>query len=54
MICKRCKGSGHDKASRPEIRWESYVDDEGRHRKRHVTEKQGSGCMQCLGRGKHD
>ncbi len=51
MICKDCKGSGHDFGGRPIIKQVAYVDEAGRKRTRHVTKSVGSGCLTCLGRG---
>ena len=51
MICKECKGSGHDPGGRPIIKLTAYVDDDGCKRTRHVTKSVGSGCLTCLGRG---
>ncbi len=51
MICKDCKGSGHDFGGRPIIKLVAYVDDAGCKRTRHVTKSVGSGCLTCLGRG---
>lgn len=52
MTCDRCNGSGHDRAGRPEVKFVDYKDDEGKKRKRHVTVKQGSGCLKCQGTGR--
>lgn len=50
-VCSSCNGFGHDKAARPVVKFEPAKDKDGRPYKRHITLKQGSGCMQCLGRG---
>ena len=51
QTCDRCNGSGHDRTSKPEVKFEDWVDKHGKKRKRHVTTKQGSGCLKCEGRG---
>lgn len=51
QICKACKGTGHDKASRPVVVFEQYQDSEGKDRRRHITKAQGSGCIHCQGIG---
>jgi len=49
--CNRCNGTGHDRAGQPEVKFEDYVDKHGNPRKRHITVKQGSGCLKCGGLG---
>jgi Ribonuclease G/E len=49
-VCGRCNGTGHDRGGRPEIHFEERII-KGKKRKLHVTDKQGSGCMKCLGVG---
>ena len=49
--CESCKGSGHDKKGRPIIKFEQYTKDDGTTARRHVTVKQGSGCITCGGIG---
>ncbi len=50
MVCKRCRGNGHDRKSRPVVEFVPFIDEHGKHRKRHVTKSLGSGCLLCLGR----
>jgi len=52
QVCNRCNGSGHDRTSKPEVKFKPYIDDEGKKRKKHITLKQGSGCLKCEGLGK--
>lgn len=57
--CTACNGSGHDKASRPVVKFKvmerQVFDKTGAVKieeyKQHTTVAQGSGCMNCLGRG---
>ena len=57
--CPTCKGTGHDKGGRPEIRrvpfdvyeHNAYISGEYDQKQYHVTQKQGSGCLTCCGVG---
>lgn len=51
-VCNRCNGTGHDKGGKPSFHFENYRDEEGKKKRRHVTDKPGSGCLKCLGTGK--
>lgn len=50
-VCKTCQGFGHDKAGRPVTKMVPKKGPDGKEYKQHVTVKQGSGCMTCLGTG---
>lgn len=50
-ICTACDGWGHDAASKPEFRFEILRLPNGRVKKKYITVKQGSGCIQCGGTG---
>jgi len=52
--CKVCDNSGHDSNSRPEFHFEPFIDKGGKKRKQFVTDKRGSGCLKCQGRGYHE
>ena len=52
--CTTCKGYGHDKGGRPVVKFENIPPEEqvtGGPVRRHITLKQGSGCISCLGVG---
>ena len=53
-VCSCCKGTGHDKASRPVVKFEPEKQDDGSIKRVHKTLKQGSGCLSCLGLGTKD
>ena len=49
--CDRCHGSGHDKGGRPETHFEEVTLNGEKKARLHITDKQGSGCLKCLGKG---
>ena len=51
QICKVCHGSGHDKGSTPVVKIREQVQKDGTVKQQHVTEKLGSGCINCGGLG---
>ena len=51
-VCTKCNGYGHDKAGRPVTKMVDKKTADGKHYQEHVTLKQGSGCMKCLGTGR--
>ena len=58
-VCSACNGTGHDKASRPVVKFEKREQQEFnndgevviREYREHVTEALGSGCLNCCGLG---
>ena len=49
--CNVCKGRGQTKNSRTEFHFEKRKRADGREYQQYITDKQGSGCHNCLGRG---
>ena len=49
--CSACKGVGQTNACRTEVHFVKCKREDGTPGKRMVTDKQGSGCMMCLGVG---
>jgi hypothetical protein len=50
-VCATCNGMGHDKAAKPVVKFELREQPDGTMKREHVTVKQGSGCISCLGLG---
>jgi hypothetical protein len=51
QTCSTCNGSGHDKGGLPLVKFEMVRQPDGTDKRCHVTYKQGSGCISCLGVG---
>lgn len=49
--CKVCRGRGQTRNTRTEFHFEKKRKAGGKVVNQYVTDKQGSGCPKCLGRG---
>ena len=50
-VCKKCRGRGQTPHTGTEFHFEKKVRPDGQKYNQYVTDKQGSGCPHCLGRG---
>ena len=58
-VCTACNGTGHDKGGEPIVKMvefhtcehDKYITSDTVQTRYHKTIRQGSGCMNCFGRG---